>query len=166
MKETEKPDKIEDGVVVTLDYTLTVEGEVVDSSEENEPIQFIQGQEHIIPGLERKLYGLKIGEDKKVTIFLEEGYGDVEPEAGMDVPRSEFPPEIPMEIGTGLQLKTQEGEIVSAHIASIDADTVQLDFNHPLAGKELHFDVKVIDLRQATDDEIAHGHLHDGNEHH
>lgn len=166
MKETEKPEKIDDGVVVSLDYTLTVEGEVVDSSEENEPIQFIQGQEHIIPGLERELYGLKIGDDKKVTLSPEDGYGEVEPEAGMEVPRDEFPPEIPMEIGTGLQLKTQEGETVSAHIASITPDSVRLDFNHPLAGKELQFEVKVVDLRQATEDEIAHGHLHDGHEHH
>jgi FKBP-type peptidyl-prolyl cis-trans isomerase SlyD len=161
-----KPQKIEDGVVVTLDYTLIVEGEVVDSSEENEPIQFIQGQEHIIPGLERELYGMRIGDDKQVTLSPEDGYGEVEPEAGLDVPRAEFPPEIPVEIGTGLQLRTQEGEIVNARIASISADSVHLDFNHPLAGKELQFDIKVIDLRQATDDEIAHGHLHDGNESH
>lgn len=166
VKEPEKPDKIEDGVVVTLDYTLTVEGEIVDSSEESEPIQFIQGQEHIIPGLERELYGMRIGQGKTVTLSPEEGYGEVEPDAGMDVPRSEFPPEIPMEIGTGLQLRTQEGEIVNARIAEITPETVRLDFNHPLAGKELQFDVKVVDLRQATDDEIAHGHLHDGHEHH
>jgi FKBP-type peptidyl-prolyl cis-trans isomerase SlyD len=166
VKETEKPEKIEDGVVVTLDYTLTVEGEVVDSSEEDEPIQFIQGQEHIIPGLERELYGLKIGDDKQVTLSPQDGYGEIEPEAGMDVPRGEFPPEIPLEIGTGLQLKTQEGEIVNARIASITPDSVRLDFNHQLAGKELQFDVKVVDLRQATDQEIAHGHLHDGHDHH
>jgi FKBP-type peptidyl-prolyl cis-trans isomerase SlyD len=166
VKEKGKPEKIEDGVVVSLDYTLTVEGEVVDSSEEDEPIQFIQGQEHIIPGLERELYGMRIGDDKKVTLSPEDGYGEVEPDDGMDVPRDEFPAEIPMEIGTGLQLRTEEGEIVNAHIVSLSPDSVRLDFNHPLAGKELHFDVKVVDLRQATDEEIAHGHLHEGNEHH
>jgi FKBP-type peptidyl-prolyl cis-trans isomerase SlyD len=165
LKAFEKPEKVEDGVVVSLDYTLTVDGEVVDTSEDTEPIQFIQGQENIIPGLERELYGLSIGDDKEVIVPPQDAYGEVEPEDGMDVPRSEFPPEIPLEVGTGLQLRTQEGETVSAHIVSIGPETIRLDFNHPLAGKELHFAVKVIDLRPATSEELEHGHVHNGDEH-
>lgn len=164
MNDTENPQRVEEGMVVTLDYTLQVDGEVVDSSKDGRPIQFIQGQEHIIPGLERELYGMRLGEEREVIIPPEAGYGPVEPEAGMDVPRREFPPEIPLEIGTEVQLRTRDGEIINARIDSIGPEIVRLDFNHPLAGKELHFNVRVIDLRMATEEEIEHGHVHDGEE--
>ena len=165
MKETEKTRRVEDGVVVTLDYTLKVDGEVIDTSDGSEPIQFIQGQDQIVPGLERELYGMKIGEDKHVLVPPKDGYGEVDPEDGMDVPRDEFPPEIPLDPGTGVQLKTQEGEVISARVAAVTTESIYLDFNHPLAGKELHFEVKVVDLREPTAEELDHGHVHDGHEH-
>jgi FKBP-type peptidyl-prolyl cis-trans isomerase SlyD len=148
-----------------MDYILTVDGQVIDTSEGSEPIQFIQGQDQIIPGLERELYGMKVGEDKNVMLSPKDGYGEVDPEDGMDIPRSEFPPEIPLDPGTGVQLKTQEGETISARVAEVTSETIRLDFNHPLAGKDLHFEVRVIDLRQATPDELDHGHVHDGDMH-
>ncbi len=156
---------IQDGQVVRLDYTLKVDGKVVDTSEGNQPIQFIQGQGQIIPGLEDQLYGLKIGDQKDVTVQPEQGYGDIDPENFADIPRSQFPSEIPLEPGIELELKDQDGQLIDARIASVNPDTVRLDFNHPLAGKELHFSVNVIDLRDATDEEIAHGHVHQGNSH-
>ncbi len=156
-----KPQAVEDDVVVSLDYTLTVEGQVVDLTEGDEPLQFMQGHQNIIPGLERELAGMKIGQSKTVLVKPADAYGELEPENIIEVPRSEFPAEIPLEVGTELEVKNDAGEVLSATIANISADSVKLDFNHPLAGKELVFDVKVVDLREATAEELEHGHVHD-----
>jgi FKBP-type peptidyl-prolyl cis-trans isomerase SlyD len=152
--------KVSDGMVVDLDYTLKVDNEVVDTSEGRQPIKFIQGQGYIIEGLEKELYGMKAGEDKQVVIPPERGYGMVNEEAILDVPKDEFPEEIPLQQGTELKVETQEGETMDARITSVAPDSVRLDFNHPLAGKELHFSVKVNEIREATAEEIAHGHVH------
>lgn len=157
MSTTNKTLKISDGTVVTLHYTLKVDDEVMDTSQGREPIQFIQGKEQVIPGLEAELYGLSSGDSKKVVVEPEKGYGEVQPEAGLDVPKEEFPEEIPLEPGTELQLRNQNGEIINARIDSIKQDSIHLDFNHPLAGKDLHFDVKVVDVREATADELSQG---------
>lgn len=158
--------RVEDDVVVTLDYTLTVEGEVIDSSEGSEPIQFIQGRGQIIPGLERELYGMGVGDKKNVTVLAIEGYGEEDPDAFADVPRHQFPPQIPLEPGVEIQLRDEQGQVMDARIHSVETDSVRLNFNHPLAGKDLNFEVTVVDLRQATGDELAHGHVHgDGHSH-
>lgn len=158
--------KVVDGLVVTMDYTLTVDGEMIDTSKGNEPIEFIQGAGGIIPGLESELYGMVIGDSKDVVVSAAEGYGEVDEEAHMDVPRQEFPAEIPMEVGTMLELQDQDGNPMHARIDHIEADTVRLDFNHPLAGKELHFSIKIAGLRPATPEELDHGHAHgDGHGH-
>lgn len=160
METQNKPGKVADDVVVSIEYTLTVEGEVVDSTEGEEPLEFLHGHQNIIPGLERELSGMKIGESKKVVVPPGEAYGEVDPENVVDVPRSEFPTEIPLEEGTELEVKNADGEVLSATIAEVNGDTVKLDFNHPLAGKELTFDVTISDLRAATEEELAHGHVH------
>lgn len=151
---------VDDGQVVTLSYTLSVDGEVVDTSEGNEPIQFIQGQGEILPGLEDELYGMSVGESKNVVLEAPDGYGEIDSEAFSDVPRTEFPVNIPLEPGVELQLKSKEGEVFEAMIDSVNDKTVRLNFNHPLAGKELHFSVKIIELREATAEEMDHGHAH------
>jgi FKBP-type peptidyl-prolyl cis-trans isomerase SlyD len=158
-------DAIQDDVVVTMEYTLTVNGEVVDSSEDNEPIQFIQGKGQIIPGLERELYGMTVGESKRVTVAPREGYGEEDPDAFATLPRSQFPPQIPIEPGIELQLRDEDGQVLDARIESVQGDTVELNFNHPLAGKELNFAVTVVELRQATMEELEHGHVHGGHDH-
>lgn len=155
-----KPKEVADDVVVSIEYTLTVESEVVDSTEGDEPLQFLQGHQNIIPGLERELTGMKIGESKKVVVPPAEAYGALDPENIVDVPRSEFPTEIPLETGTELEVKNADGEVLSATITEINGDSVKLDFNHPLAGKELSFDVTIVDLRLASEEELAHGHVH------
>ena len=86
--------------------------------------------------------------------------GEIDPENIIDVPRSEFPREIPLEPGTELEVKNTDGEVLSATIQSVDKNSVKLDFNHPLAGKELTFEVTVVDLRAPTEEELAHGHVH------
>ncbi len=155
-----KPRAVADDVVVSIDYTLTVDGQVVDTTEGDEPLSFLQGHQNIIPGLERELVGMKIGDSKQVIVSPSEAYGEVDPDNIIDVPRSEFPDDIPLERGTELEVKNSDGEVLSATINDINPNSVKLDFNHPLAGKELTFDVTIIDLRQATEEEISHGHAH------
>ncbi len=161
MTDHNNPTEVKDGAVVSLDYKLTVDGEVVDSSEGTRPIQFIQGQHQIIPGLETQLYGMTIGDQKNVVVPAENGYGPVDPESFEDVPRDMFPADIPLEPGVELELRDEGGQIMNARINEVKDDTITLDFNHPLAGKELHFDVTVAGLRPASQDELAHGHVHD-----
>jgi FKBP-type peptidyl-prolyl cis-trans isomerase SlyD len=155
-----KPSVIADDVVVTLDYTLTVDGEVVDSTAGIDPITFLQGYENIIPGLEKELYGLKVGDQKKVFVPAKDAYGEIDPEAIVDVPRGDIPKDIPLKPGIELQVSNEDGELMDAVITSISKDSVRLDFNHPLAGKDLNFEVEVMDLRAAEPEELEHGHPH------
>jgi FKBP-type peptidyl-prolyl cis-trans isomerase SlyD len=166
VSEKNNPQEVGENTVVTLDYTLTVDGEVVDTSRGSMPIQFIQGQQQIIPGLEKELYGLSVGETKEVNIPPEHGYGQVDPENFAEVPKDQFPDEIPLQPGVELELTDDKGERMGARIDNIQDDIVRLDFNHPLAGKDLHFEVEVVDLRDATQEEIEHRHVHsdDGEE--
>lgn len=165
MSESKQQLKVADDLVVTMAYTLTVEGEVVDSSEDSEPIQFLQGAGHILPALESELYGMAVGDEKDVTLSPEDGYGELDEEAYADIPRSEFPKEIPLQPGVELQIKDQDGEIHYARIDSADAHNVRLNMNHPLAGKELNFLVRISGLRTASPEEVDHGHVHLGHDH-
>jgi FKBP-type peptidyl-prolyl cis-trans isomerase SlyD len=160
MNTSGKPQFVKDDLVVSIDYTLTVDGEVIDSTEGDEPLEFLQGHQNIIPGLEHELEGMGIGQSKTVTVPADQAYGEIDPENFVDVPRSEFPAEIPLEQGTELEVKNSDGETLTATIASITNEAVKLDFNHPLAGKALTFEVTVTDLRAPTDEELAHGHVH------
>ncbi|MBN1373435.1 MAG: peptidylprolyl isomerase [Anaerolineaceae bacterium] len=160
MSQTANPTVIADDVVVSLEYTLTVDGEIVDSTEGIDPIEFIQGHENIIAGLERELYGLKIGDTKKVTVNAADAYGEIDPEAVVDVPRDEIPSDIPLKVGVELDVKNEDGDVLEARIIEITKDNVRLDFNHVLAGKELTFEVTVVDLRAADEEELEHGHVH------
>jgi FKBP-type peptidyl-prolyl cis-trans isomerase SlyD len=160
MAEGSKPTQVADDIVVTINYTLTVDGEVLDSSEEEGPLEYLQGHQNVIPGLERELAGMKMGGSKNVTVAPEDGYGDVDQEAIMDVPLSEFTEEIPLEEGFELEVTDKDGDIMLAKIVEVGEITVKLDTNHPLAGKTLNFEVKVVDLRPATDEELTHGHVH------
>jgi FKBP-type peptidyl-prolyl cis-trans isomerase SlyD len=163
MSENKKPKTIQDGHVVTLGYALTVEGKLIDSSEGegNGPVVFIQGTEQIVSGLENALYGMAVGESQNVVVPAAQGYGEYDPEEVSDVPRSEFPPEIPLEPGIILHLQDNEEGVYETTVISVDEDTVRLDFNHSLAGKELHFSVTVLAIRDATPEELEHGHVHE-----
>ncbi len=158
--------KVQEGFVVSINYTLHVDGELIDSSQGNEPLEFLQGAGNIIPGLEDELYGMKIGENKKVTVAPEDGYGELDEEAFVEVPKDQFPSDIPLEEGVELQVQGEDGEPMMARIDEVGEDVVTLDFNHPLAGKELAFDVTIVALREATEEEMEHGHSHSGGHHH
>ena len=165
MAKENKPAQVTENLVVMIDYKLTVEGELLDSSGDDGPLEYLHGHQNIIPGLERELAGMKTGESKQVSVAAVDGYGEIDDEAIMDVPREEFPEIIPLDPGIELEITDQDGEIMLAKILEIGDETVKLDSNHPLAGKALEFDVKVVELREATDEEIAHGHVHSGHTH-
>jgi FKBP-type peptidyl-prolyl cis-trans isomerase SlyD len=150
---------IADQKVVTIDYTLTDDqGEVLDTSRGQEPLTYIQGAGTIIPGLETALVGKAVGDDVKVTIAPANAYGERDEELVQAVPRNRFPSG---DITVGMRFHAQ-GEAGSqvVTVVSVDADNVTVDANHPLAGMTLAFDVKVVEVRDATADELAHGHVH------
>lgn len=153
--------KVAKDLVITLEYSLTVDGEVVDSSEENGPIDYIQGHGNIIPGLENALLGMKVGESKKVDVQAKDAYGEYDPEAIEEIPLSDFPDDIPLEVGLELAVDDEETGPTTAVIEEVTKESVTLNYNHPLAGKDLHFDAKIKAIRAATAEELEHGHVHD-----
>jgi FKBP-type peptidyl-prolyl cis-trans isomerase SlyD len=156
---------VTDGQVVSLEYTLRVDGKVVDASASGDPLEYLHGAANIIPGLEREMEGMAIGESKQVTVSAVDGYGEENDEAFLDVPRSEFPEDMPPDPGVEMELTTPEGQPMYARVESVEEDIVNLNMNHPLAGKELNFEVKVIGLRDATEEEMDHGHAHGAHGH-
>lgn len=165
MSENSEMTQVADDLVVTMDYSLTVDGEIVDSSEDDGPIEFLHGYGNIIPGLEAHLGGLAIGESLQVTVAAKDAYGEFDPEQVVDVPLDEFPEEICVEPGVELEMKDEDGDMLFARIVSVGKSRAKLDFNHPLAGKELAFDVTIVALRLPTPEELDHGHVH-GSEGH
>lgn len=157
--------KVENGVVVAMAYQLHLDdGEFIDQASDDAPLAYLHGYQNIIAGLERELTGLTIGDEKSVSVAPEDGYGVYDEEAQQLVPREMFPDDIELEEGTALQLQDDEGNVHQAFVDRADEQEVLIDFNHPLAGRTLNFDVKIVDLRAATREEIAHGHAH-GDEH-
>lgn len=158
---------VADGLVVSLDYTLRLDdGQVIDTTTEGDPLQFLQGGQQIIPGLEQALYGMGVGDEKDVELAPTEGYGQRNPDAVELVPPDAFPADLELTEGMGLQLRDPSGREVVAYVAEIRPDAVVLDLNHPLAGEKLFFEVKIADLRPATSEELDHGHAHGaGHEH-
>jgi len=160
MSENNELTQVADNLVVIMDYTLTVEDQIIDSSEKGGPIRFVQGGGEIIPGLERQINGLTLGEKQSFTVSAKEGYGEFSEDRIVDMPRDEFPESIPLELGVRLKMRDEDGSPLQARIHEIGDDFVKLNFNHVLAGKELQFDVTVIELRAASAEELEHGHAH------
>lgn len=154
---------IVDDLVVTLEYVLRLEdGEEIGRSRPDEPLQYLHGQGQIIFGLEEALYGMAIGEEKKVVVAPAEGYGEYDADNFIEMPRDAFPSDMELVVGESLFVRDSEtDEEHRAFIVEIGPDAVKLDFNHPLAGEILYFDVKVSDLRDATTEELDHGHVHE-----
>ena len=145
-KEKEKAESpaIENGTKVQLEYTLKDDGgKVLDSNKGKEPLTYTQGQKQIIPGLEQALGGMRAGEEKKVTIKPADAYGEVNPNAVTEVPREMLPPDA-VTVGTELVAQSQGGDRRIVRIKEVREKTVVIDLNHPLAGKTLFFDVKVL----------------------
>jgi len=158
--------KIAENKVVKLNYKGTLlSGEVFDSSEGREPLEFIFGVGMIIPGLENGIKGLKVGDKKKVSVKAEEAYGPRMDEAVQEVPKQHFPAEIPLKVGMQLAAQGPHG-VIPVVIADIRETTVMVDFNHPLAGKDLVFEIEVVEVRDASAEELSHGHTHGEDGHH
>lgn len=137
---------VENGKTVGLNYTLTVEGEVVDSSEGKEPLKYVHGEGNIIPGLAQELEGMRVGEQKLVEVAPSEAYGEVNPEAYRDIPKEQLPENMEPQEGLMIQMQTPAGQAIPVTISEVKDDMITIDMNHPLAGKTLKFDVEIISV--------------------
>ena len=157
---------IADEAVVSMHYTLKDDkGEVIDSSDGIEPLTFLQGAGNIIPGLEEALVGKKKGDKLKVSIPPEKGYGERDERLVQSIPKSQFQNADRMQVGMQFQIRSQGGPMVLTIVELKDSEVV-VDGNSPLVGQTLHFDVEIMDVRAATEEEIAHGHVHGPGGHH
>ena len=149
--------------VASVHYTGTFpdSGEEFDSSRGGEPLTFLVGHKGMIPGFEREVMGAGVGDTRSFTLEPEDAYGMPSDENVAEVPRVQFPQDMPLELG--MMLMSDGGPF---RIVAITDDTVRCDFNNPMAGKTLHFEVEVMDVRAATPDELAHGHAHGPGGHH
>ena len=163
--------KITKHTVPSVTYTLKVEGEIVDQAEKSNPLTFLVGVGAMIPGFERQLVGLSKGDNYQFTVQAEEGYGEIDEKAIVDLSKDAFKVDGAIQnemlfVGNVVQMQDQNGNPFEGTILEIGDETVKLDFNHKLAGKVLDFSGEVIDVREATEEEISHGHVHGPGGHH
>jgi FKBP-type peptidyl-prolyl cis-trans isomerase SlyD len=160
------PQQIEDNVVVTLQYKLWLDdGEMVEESDADDPLMYLHGHDNIIPGLERALQGMRVGDKKRIVVEPEDAYGEYDPDDVEELALSALPPELNPEVGMVLAMEDSEGHEFEAVVTDLDEDTITLDFNHPMAGERLTFDVTITELREASKEELDHGHVHSGHHH-
>ncbi|MGC9418515.1 MAG: FKBP-type peptidyl-prolyl cis-trans isomerase [Rhodovulum sp.] len=139
--------QVKAGDKVRIHYTGTLaDGTTFDSSEGRDPLEFTVGSGEIIPGLDSALPGMAAGDKKTVEIPCAEAYGDHNPEAKQAIPRAQVPAEIPLEVGTRLQLQTPQGQVMPVTVAEVTDDEVVLDANHPLAGQDLTFAIELVSI--------------------
>ena len=147
---------IKEKVFVAFNYLLTLDsGEEVDKSLEGQPLGFITGAGQIIPGLEKEMMGMSAGDSLKISVEPENAYGPVNPDLFQDVKRSQFPEDIDLKPGMTFQSQGPQGPMIINIKELKDEDTVVIDLNHPLAGKRLHFDIDVVEVRDVTPEEAA-----------
>ncbi|GAB3700422.1 peptidylprolyl isomerase [Spirosoma flavus] len=149
--------------VAAIHYTLRdSNGTILDSSQGRDPLYYLHGAHNLIPGMEESLEGRKTGDHFQVEIAPEKGYGELDPNLTERVPRKAFGGQ-PVE--AGMQFQSNDGQVIT--VVGVEPEFIVVDGNHPLAGKTLHFDVEVIAVRDATPDELSHGHVHGpGGAHH
>lgn len=152
--------------VVSINYTLTNDaGEVMDTSEGREPLTYLHGANNLIPGLEKEMEGKSSGQSFKVIIPPAEAYGESDPELVQTLSKDMFKGVDKVEPGMGFTAQGPQGE-QQIVVTAVDGDQVTIDANHPMAGKTLHFAVEIVNVRDASEEEIEHGHVHDGSESH
>jgi FKBP-type peptidyl-prolyl cis-trans isomerase SlyD len=153
---------IEKDKVVIIDYKLKdSEGELIDSSEGSEPLTYLHGNGNIIPGLEKQLEGKKVGDKLTCMVPPAEAYGEYDKNLIFKVKKTNFAEPDKIEEGMQFEAQGEDGERVVTVVA-VEGDDVTVDANHPLAGEDLHFDISVVEIRDATAEELRHGHVHDG----
>jgi FKBP-type peptidyl-prolyl cis-trans isomerase SlyD len=159
------PSSIQDGVVVSIEYTLKDgDGDVLDKSDGN-PLAYLHGADNIVPGLERELVGKGIGDKLEVEVPPALGYGERMGPGPQPIERSSFPADAPLQPGMNFLIETEDGHM-PLWIIEVRDDVVLVDGNHPLAGVTLHFSVEVVEMREASEEEVAHGHPHGPGGHH
>jgi FKBP-type peptidyl-prolyl cis-trans isomerase SlyD len=152
--------------VASFHYTLTSDaGEVIDSSAGREPLAYLHGSGNIVPGLEREMLGRAAGDSFNVDVAPQDGYGSYIDELVQVVPRQAFAGVAELAVGMQFQAQTGQGTIPVV-ITEIDGDDITVDGNHPLAGETLHFAVEIVEVRDASEEEIRHGHVHGAGGHH
>lgn len=140
---------VQDGMLVSLEYTQkSSDGQLIETSKGRGPLQYIHGQKMLPPGLERALAGMKVGEQKKITVKPEDAYGRFDPKAVKEVPKEQVPPN-GLKVGAVLAYEKPDGSVAPMTVRQIKEKTVVMDMNHPMAGKTLVFDVKVVDIQPA-----------------
>jgi FKBP-type peptidyl-prolyl cis-trans isomerase SlyD len=159
--------QIANDTAVLIHYTVTSStGEVLDSSDSDDPLAYIHGQGDIVPGLEQALTGKSAGDKVQVTVEPKLGYGEREESKVQQVPRSAFEDGAQIEAGMRFQTESDDGDVIVT-VTQVSPDQVTIDANHPLAGQTLRFDVQVVSVRKCTAEELEHGHVHgDGAHHH
>ncbi len=158
---------IKEKSVVGINYVLkNPNGEELDKSEPGQPLTYLHGTRQIVAGLEKALDGLSVGDKKEVVVSPEEGYGELDPKLKIKSQRSFFPKDVELKVGMEFTADTGEGNHQHFTIKGFDGDDVQVDGNHPLAGETLHFSVEVESIREASKEELEHGHAHGAGGHH
>ena len=139
--------EVKNGDTVRIHYTGTLtDGSVFDSSEGRDPLQFTAGAGQVIPGMDEEMAGMKVGEKKTLNIPCDKAYGPINPAARQSIPREGIPDDIPLEIGTQLQMQAPDGQVLPVTVVEVDEATVTLDANHPLAGKDLNFEIELVSI--------------------
>jgi len=153
--------------VVTVNYTLTDDaGKVLDSSDGSKPMVYLHGAGSIVPGLEKALVGKGAGESLKVRVEPAEAYGELIPDGIKTIERSAFEGVDVVEVGMAFDAEAPDGTEQHIVVTKVEDDAVTIDINHPLAGVTLNFDIKILSVREATKEELEHGHSHeDGHSH-
>ncbi len=152
--------KITDGMVVSLNYVLTVDGETVAQTEDGDPMEYLHGSEEILPGLEAALGDKQVGDKFSVTLAPEDAYGEYDDEDVEEIDREDIPNVDELEVGMVVEVEDEDGYAYMAQVREIGDKVVVLDFNPPLAGKMLTYEVEVLAVREATEEELDHGHAH------
>ena len=149
---------IQNDHVVQIAYNLTVDGEEIES----DVLEYLHGHGNIVPGLEQPLEGAQVGDTLDVIARAEDAYGEFDPDSVITVSRESFPPDFDIRLGEAMRLRDAAGHVFQGVATALTEDTVELDLNHPMAGKDLYFKVTVLSVRPATEEEKAAGHLHYG----
>jgi FKBP-type peptidyl-prolyl cis-trans isomerase SlyD len=148
-EKTKEDRVVKNGQLITLHYTLKgTDGKVIETSKNKEPLKYVHGQRMMIPGLEKELTGMKVGGEKSVTVKPEDAYGPLKKDAFQEIPKEKLPASA-LKVGAMLTGQGPQGQPIQARVHQIKEKTVVLDFNHPMAGKTLNFDVKVVDIQPA-----------------
>lgn len=158
--------EIKKHAVVTIDYELKDDdGKVIDTSAGGEPLHYLHGTQNLIEGLEKALEGKKAGDSLSVAVSPEEGYGARDEARIQPVPKDSFDDQNQLKAGNQFMAQSPEGENLTVTIVEVTDDKVVIDSNHPLAGKNLNFEVEIKDVREATPEELEHGHVHGAGGH-